>query len=132
MHKIKRPIIFILISAAIIGILAFACYLNDVSNYKKAVADITYADIDIANIPDGVYDGAYDVGYISAKVEVLINNGTIEKINLIEHKNEKGSAAEVITDNIIQEQKIDVDAISGATNSSRVIKKAVENALIQK
>lgn len=30
---------------------------------------------------------------------------------------------------IIEEQKIDVDTISGATNSSTVIKKAVENAL---
>ena len=30
---------------------------------------------------------------------------------------------------IIEEQKIDVDAVSGATNSSTVIKKAVENAL---
>jgi uncharacterized protein with FMN-binding domain len=32
-------------------------------------------------------------------------------------------------DQIVSEQKIDVDAISGATNSSKVIKKAVENAL---
>jgi uncharacterized protein with FMN-binding domain len=31
--------------------------------------------------------------------------------------------AEVITDSIVDEQKIDVDAISGATNSSTVIKK---------
>jgi len=131
MHKIKSPIIIILASVVILGILVFAWYLNDLNSYKKSVADITYADIDISNIPDGVYDGAYDVGYISAKVEVLISNGAIEKINLVEHKNERGSSAEVITDSIIKEQKIDVDTISGATNSSRVIKKAVENALIQ-
>lgn len=37
--------------------------------------------------------------------------------------------AETIIDKIIDEQKIDVDAVSGATNSSTVIKKAVENAL---
>lgn len=29
----------------------------------------------------------------------------------------------------IEEQKIDVDVVSGATNSSTVVKKAVENAL---
>lgn len=40
-----------------------------------------------------------------------------------------GKTAEVIADSIVDEQKIDVDAISGATNSSTVIKKAVENAL---
>ena len=50
-------------------------------------------------------------------------------IDILEHKNGRGSPAEVVTDRIIEKQKIDVDAISGATNSSIVIKKAVENAL---
>ncbi len=44
-------------------------------------------------------------------------------------KDGRGSRAEVVVDRIIEEQKIDVDAVSGATNSSTVIKKAVENAL---
>lgn len=131
MRKKKSLVIFILISVVIIGILYFAWYLYDVNSYKKSVADITVSDINLSNIPNGVYDGAYDVGYISAKVEVVVNNGTIEKISLLEHKNEKGAPAEVIIDNMIKEQKIDVDTISGATNSSKVIKKAVENALIQ-
>ncbi|MCI8299875.1 MAG: FMN-binding protein, partial [Lachnospiraceae bacterium] len=43
--------------------------------------------------------------------------------------NGRGSRAEVVVDRIIEEQKIEVDAVSGATNSSTVIKKAVENAL---
>jgi len=131
MRKKKSLVIFFLISVVIISILYFAWYLYDVNSYKKSVADITVSDINLSNIPNGVYDGAYDVGYISAKVEVVVNNGTIEKISLLEHKNEKGAPAEVITDNMIKEQKIDVDTISGATNSSKVIKKAVENALIQ-
>ena len=33
-------------------------------------------------------------------------------------------------DKIVSEQRIDVDAVSGATNSSTVLKKAVENALL--
>ena len=81
--------------------------------------------LNFSNITNGIYDGASDVGYIAAKVEVVVNNGKIEKITLLEHKNERGTSAEVITDNMIKEQKIDVDTISGATNSSKVIKKAV-------
>ena len=42
--------------------------------------------------------------------------------------NGRGKPAEIVADRIIQEQRIDVDAVSGATNSSVVIKKAVENA----
>lgn len=32
---------------------------------------------------------------------------------------------------LVATQKIDVDAVSGATNSSNVIKKAIENAVAQ-
>ena len=53
----------------------------------------------------------------------------ISEIQLIEHKNERGRSAEAVLQNIKEEQKIDVDAVSGATNSSTVIKKAVEQAL---
>ena len=55
----------------------------------------------------------------------------IVSINLMEHRNERGKTAEVIVDNVVATQKIDVDAVSGATNSSNVIKKAIENAVTQ-
>ena len=131
MFKTKTIVLPLIITILVIGIFFGACYLSDVNNYKKAVASITIANIDLSQIPDNVYDGTYDVGYISAKVEVVVAHGAIKTINLIEHQNERGSAAEVITDTIIKEQKIDVDTVSGATNSSQVIKKAVENALRQ-
>jgi len=35
----------------------------------------------------------------------------------------------VIVDSVIENQSLDVDAISGATYSSKVILKAIENAL---
>ena len=40
-----------------------------------------------------------------------------------------GQPAEAVVEKIISEQRIDVDAVTGATNSSTVLKKAVENAL---
>ena len=67
--------------------------------------------------------------FVYAKVEVTVQNGVIAGIDILEHKNGRGSRAEVVVDRIIEEQKIEVDAVSGATNSSTVIKKAVENAL---
>jgi len=72
-----------------------------------------------------------NAGYIYAKVEVMIEDGRIVSINLMEHRNERGKTAEVIVDNVVATQKIDVDAVSGATNSSNVIKKAIENAVTQ-
>ena len=49
----------------------------------------------------------------------------------MEHRNERGKAAEVIVGNVVATQEINVDAVSGATNSSNVIKKAIENAITQ-
>ena len=106
-----------------------AVYLKSIADYKKAVKETTFTNIDISDIPDGVYIGEYDVNVIYAKVEVTVENGEITNIIILEHRNERGKSAETVTDKIIEEQKIDVDAVSGATNSSTVIKKAVENAL---
>ena len=64
-----------------------------------------------------------------AKVEVTVQNGEITDIIILEHRHEHGKAAETVINEIVDEQRIDVDAVSGATNSSIVIKKAVENAL---
>ena len=106
-----------------------AIYLRDVSDCKQAVKETVFKDIDISRVPDGTYVGEYDVDFIYAKVEVTVQNRVVTEIDLLEHRNERGKSAEIVTERIIEEQRTDVDAISGATNSSIVIKKAVEIAL---
>ena len=129
--KLYRKKIFMLTTLLLfLVVLIFtAVYLKSVADYKKAVKETTFSDIDIGNIPDGTYIGEYDVNFIYARVEVTVRDGAITNIDILEHKNERGKAAEIVTDRIIAEQKTDVDAVSGETNSSTVIKKAVENAL---
>ena len=125
----KKTVLFVIMFLLLVGFVLGILYLKSVSDYKQAVRETTFEDINISDIPDGVYVGEYDVDFIYAKVEVTVQNGEITNINILEHRHERGKTAEVITDSIVDEQKIDVDAISGATNSSTVIKKAVENAL---
>ena len=104
-------------------------YFVDFANYQNKIREIHIQDIDISEAEDGVYVGEYDAGYIYAKVEVTIENGIIAELRILEHGNERGEAAEGITEEIKRQQKLDVDAVTGATNSSNVIKKAVQNAL---
>ena len=125
----KKVVLLVIMLLLLIGLVWGIIYLKSVSDYKQAVKETTFEEINISDIPDGVYIGEYDVNFIYAKVEVTVQNGEITNINILEHRHERGKTAEVITDSIVDEQKIDVDAISGATNSSTVIKKAVENAL---
>ena len=125
----KRIFMFIVLFLFLIGFVFTAVYLKSVADYKKAVKETTFSDTDISYIPDGVYVGEYDVDFIYVKVEVTVQNGAVINIDILEHKNGRGKPAEIVADRIIEEQKIDVDTVSGATNSSIVIKKAVDNAL---
>lgn len=119
----------VLIAGIIIGVIFLGLYLKDVQDYKDKVNNIQIGDINISELQDGIYTGEYDVGFIYAKVEVTVISGRITKIRLIRHDNDKGAAAEDITDTVIREQLLQVDAVSGATNSSKTILKAIEEAL---
>ena len=125
----KKIISVIILLLLLIGLICGAVYLKKVADYKRAIGETTFDEIDIADVSDGIYIGEYDVNFIYAKVEVTVEDGEIVSINILEHRHERGKAAEKVIEKIIEEQKIDVDAVSGATNSSTVIKKAVENAL---
>lgn len=125
----KKIVLIAIMLLLLVGLVWGIIYLKSVANYKQAVKETTFEEINILDISDGVYIGEYDVNFIYAKVEVTVQNGEITNINILEHRHERGKTAEAITNRIVDEQKIDVDAISGATNSSTVIKKAVENAL---
>ena len=125
----KKIILFIILFLLLVGLILGAVYLKNVADYKQAVKKTTFGEIDIADVSNGIYIGEYDVNFIYAKVEVTVEDGEIVSINILEHRHERGKAAETVIEKIIEEQKINVDAVSGATNSSTVIKKAVENAL---
>ena len=127
----RRIIMCMAIFLLLIGLVSSAVYLKSVADYKKAVKETVIGDVDLSAIPDGVYVGEYDVDFIYAKVEVTVRNGEMTDIAILEHRQERGKAAEAVISDMLAEQKIEVDAVSGATNSSTVIKKAVENALCQ-
>lgn len=96
---------------------------------EKALSSIVYEDVAMSQTSDGTFNGETDAGMVYAKVAVTIENHAIKTIDIIEHKNGKGSKAETITDTIIAENNYAVDAVSGATLSSQTIKSAVSKAL---
>lgn len=124
LHRLGAILVMLLIVCHIIT------YYIDFLSYKSNISTLNIKGIDARNVKDGTYEGEYDAGYIYARVEITVNNGKIADINILEHDNERGASAEKITDSIIKGQNTKVDVVSGATNSSLVIEKAVENALI--
>ena len=117
---------------AIAAVIWGGYYLYNVNKYKKTINEIQLESVNLNNIQDGKYDGKFGADLIFAEVEVTVDDHKIKDIDLIRHKNERGQKAEAVIDEVIEKQTINVDTISGATNSSKVILKAIENALNNK
>lgn len=125
MKKKKRIIIMLLCIILFILIGVSFCLKALVNDVKS----ITVSNPDIANIADGIYVGEYSVTPVYVKVEVSVTEHKITNIKIIEHENGLGGKAEKIVDDVISRQSLEVDAVSGATVSSKCIIKAIENAL---
>lgn len=111
-------------------ILAFhvAIGITSLIVYQSRISALTITDTDLSQIPDGDYIGEYDVQYIYGKVKVTVHAHKITDIQLLEHRTEFEKPAEAILPEIVEQQTLLVDTVSGATNSSKVLLKAIENA----
>jgi uncharacterized protein with FMN-binding domain len=85
--------------------------------------------VDLSKISDGNYSGSYGDFVVFASVEVAVRNHRIEKITIKDQKCGKGYEALATIDRIIKAQSPKVDAIAGASSSSRSIMVAVFRAL---
>lgn len=125
----KKVLIVLGILIGVVAIVASVVFIG-LTNNMKEIRAIEIIDIDISNVNNQTVTGEYYYqDQIGATVEVKIEEGRITSIVFIEHIAGLGEKAEIITEDIIREQSLDVDAISGATTSSHVIKLAIQNAL---
>ena len=111
----KRVILIIFVGLLIIG-----CS----TEYKSIVTQMP----DLTKLNDGIYRGIYDLLGTPVKVtlDVNIQNNRILNIEIVEHNcSQIGKKAK----NVIEKQSLEIDAVSGATASSKTILKAIENAL---
>lgn len=127
--KSKRALLVIIAAVLLAGLILGGKYALDLMYYKETMEDVEIGDVDVSGIKDGTYVGSYDARIISATVSVTVKDGRMTEIRLLDHKYDRGGSAEAIVDDILKEQSLDVDVVSGATNSSKTIMKAVENAL---
>ncbi|MDF2540830.1 MAG: uncharacterized protein K0S47_548 [Herbinix sp.] len=132
MKRIWKGCLIAVILFIVLMVAIFLIITKTTSKKMDTYDAFNYAGLDLASIEDGVYTGSEDAGIVKATVEVTVENHIITKIAILKHDNGKGKPAEVITEDIIQSNSLDVDAISGATFSSNVIKMAVYNALTKK
>lgn len=127
--KKRRIVIFVILGLLVMVAIAGFAIKTNIGNNLNQLTNVTIPEVDLSKIEDGTYAGSYKVFPVSAKVEVTVENHHITYIDLIEHKNGQGAPAELIPGHVIKAQSLDVDAVTGATYSSKVILLAIENAL---
>jgi uncharacterized protein with FMN-binding domain len=126
----RKKTVVLVIVLALVGL--FVLVGSAVRNNTVKLADKTVvSDLELTNVEDGIYKGEFSLLPVKAVVQVSVKDHQIQEIKILEHKNGLGEKAEIIIDRVIEKQSSDVDKVSGATVSSKVLLKAIENALVK-
>lgn len=128
MDKTRK--IGLIIFAVVVIITAVITYFAvQTKDNLEQLTMIEIEEIDISDKSDGTYTGTYTVFPITVVVSVEIIDHKIIDIDILKHTQGKGEAANIIIDDVLENQSIQVDAIAGATYSSKVILLAIQIAL---
>ena len=126
-QRIKQKTVMMIVSPLIIIGIGFTV-INAIELNK--IRNLPIKSINIKSVDDGTYNGEAKAGSYVYKVKVEVENHRIVNIEGIDNrKSPYVSYAEGVFTKIIRQQKVDVDAITGATTTSKAFMKAVENAL---
>lgn len=129
MKKKRKFLKILLITLGALAVI-FAGFFVYLMIGQDTVSKMAIEDADIQSLPDGVYDGAYDGYRWSNSVKVTVRDRKITDIEVVKgpaFMNQK--TVDELISRVIQEQRLPVDVVSGATVSSKAFLKAVENAL---
>ena len=94
-------------------------------------ASVNLSGINPSSIPDGSYTGNYDFWRWSNTVAVHIKDGNITAIDMVKDVSAAfvTNCADEVFQRVITAQDTQVDAVSGATVTSKAYLKAIEDAL---
>jgi len=103
-----------------------------ISDEVEHIKSMNIAYVDPATVPDGEYTGEFPFRqrYLY-RVKVTVKSGKIVDIEVLENgtENEYAEKGLGVIPRILREQSPKVDAVSGATVTSKALMKCVEKAL---
>ena len=114
---------------AIVGIIVVMVVVMIVNMGKAGKKVENVPVVELSEVKDGSYEGEAETPLVKVKLSVNVKDHKITDIKLIKHQNGKGKPAEKNISKMIEQNTSEVDAVSGATMSSKVISAAVRQAL---
>jgi len=111
-------------------ILVFVSYsINRKRNQIKELKNLSLQNIEISNIADGTYTGYANTTFLKVKLELFVQNGTLQDVKILMNEGSVGQNVTSITETMIKENKIIVSPIPDEEIASVVFMAAATNAL---
>lgn len=98
------------------------------SRFAAVLERVPAAGVEFTGLPDGLRRASASEGDIAATVEMRVAEGRVTELKLLDGRNVEASLATRLFEAVIAAQSGSVDAVSGATASSRVLLAAVAAA----
>ncbi len=113
-----------------------SCIFFKLSKEHEEARNVELKDIDFSTLKNGKYIGNYEGGmykWRENECKVTIDSGKVVHIELINSSDPGGENTKhsELYKRVIQKQSLHVDAISGATLTSKAYLKGVEDALLK-
>jgi uncharacterized protein with FMN-binding domain len=125
----KKAVRILIVTAGVFALFLITICAVLVIKMNSQVKSFDKSAVDVSQIKDGVYEGHSETELVKVDVKVTVSNGDISDIEILRHECGKGKIANVIVEDMVEKDDVEVDAVSGATFSSEVIKDAVRSAL---
>jgi uncharacterized protein with FMN-binding domain len=122
----------IILSIVVIFVIIAASGFYYISRGLEKGRKLQINDVNLSNLEDGTYNGKYTAGRWTNEVKVTVKDHKIVSIEVLkEVAFPQPDLSKDLINKIIERQKINVDAVSGATVTTKAYEKSIENALLK-
>ena len=112
-------------------ILLIIAALIAITNGLSAGQNVALNGIDLSSISDGDYTGTYKQGRWTNTISVHVKNHVITGIDIVKDVLAAGitNCSDEVFRRVMEKQNTQIDAVSGATVTTKAYLKAIEDAL---
>jgi uncharacterized protein with FMN-binding domain len=129
-ESMKKAIIAVVSFLVVIALGGYLLFILPNETKLDSVRTMKIENVNLEKVSDGKYNGEYSYGSFTYKVEVSVKGHKIENIDIVSNRDTSyAKKAEGVIRTVLDKQSVDVDAVSGATTTSKALLKAIENAL---
>jgi uncharacterized protein with FMN-binding domain len=113
----------------LVAIAAGVVFKIKINQMIKYFVEYNLKNVDLQTVADGTYRGAFGKFVVTVDLEAKVQQHHITDITIVKQSCGKGYDGKKVIERVMQAQAVKVDAIAGATASSRCILIALEKAL---